>query len=1132
MKTRLTLLAVAYAALIAYGSLFPFVVDLAASGRMLDVLALHWPAHYSGADVLTNVLAYLPLGLLLVLAWRGASFSAAAVGLATLAGTAFSFSMELLQSLMPSRVPSLLDVAVNTAGTFMGAVLAAAFQPQQLPGKILARWRALWIRPGRLYDLGLCAIGLWTASQLTPFVPSLDVGNLRQGLAPLWRTLQHPERFQTGQFAVYALSIAGLAVLFRTLVNPGRRPLTVFFLFVAAVLLYKVPVVSRQLSLEAVGGMLAGAVLAGSLTALRARAAAWASAGLIAAGFAIAELASEPAGRLFAFNWVPFRGQMAHTLIGFASILESVWVATALAYLVRFATAGAAHGALGWAGGFLLTGSVFALEWNQQFLPGRVGDFTVVLLAAGAWAAVWGFTAGKAPATPPARHVWGLAGLAGLATTGAAFALVLGAPQRETRVDESKLPQLPAPEALPPVNLPRFHAAHPRLPHPSAPELAILRTQSPEWLRSVRDQAAGGGGELNAAILLEYAEPGSTDRELLHRRLMALELTWRGHEQAKPLALAYDWLYARWSEPQRAELRAKLVHGCQYLVDYIRKERLSPYNVILYNSPFQALMACSIALYGEDPRADALMAFTHDLWMNRVLPAWRQVMGRHGGWHEGGEYVGIGIGQAIYQVPAMWRAATGEDLFAREPGIRGFLDFLVYRTQPDGTHFRWGDGVFFDREVPDALALALEYGHKAAYSLKKPRDEPRPTSWPWGPLTRRAHYDPGSRQALPLAKHFDGIGMVVARSDWSAEATYVTFKAGDNYWSHVHLDQGAFTIYKGGPLAIDSGLYGPKYGADHHMNYSYQTIAHNTITVTDPADTVPAPAKGDDGRPIANDGGQRRVGSGWGVEAAPLDLAEWRAKAALYHTGRIDKLSDQDGLLTVAADITPAYTNELSGKGTFSHRTRRVERFWRVFGYDRIDDVVVVFDQVRTTNAAFRKRWLLHTLDEPHITGQGFSVVARPQSGPGRAGGRLEAKVLLPKGALINAVGGPGLDFLVDDRNYDEGGTLREALRKLRPGQAEPGAWRVELMPPSDALEDVFLVVLLPSSLEGSPLHSVRLLESDARHIVCEVAGARRTTRWRFARGANGVEVEVASGGETRHHAVPVRNSDTPPRPG
>ena len=163
------------------------------------------------------------------------------------------------------------------------------------------------------------------------------------------------------------------------------------------------------------------------------------------------------------------------------------------------------------------------------------------------------------------------------------------------------------------------------------------------------------------------------------------------------------------------------------------------------------------------------------------------------------------------------------------------------------------------------------------------------------------------------------------------------------------------------------------------MNYTYQTIAHNLVTVTDPDDTVPGPGK-EAPRPIANDGGQRRIGSGWGVEAAPLDRGEWEAKRDIYHTASMGPLLDQDGLAVAAADITPAYTNARSGEGTFSARTRRVERFWRIFGYDRIDDVVVVFDQVIATKASFRKRWMLHTLNAPTV------VSGRLQRRSGAAG--------------------------------------------------------------------------------------------------------------------------------------------------
>lgn len=700
----------------------------------------------------------------------------------------------------------------------------------------------------------------------------------------------------------------------------------------------------------------------------------------------------------------------------------------------------------------------------------------------------------------------------------------------ETRVNEAALPKLPSPEEAPDAHLPAFRHAHPRLPAPSELDYTVLRKANPGFLEEQARRAKGGSGDLNAAILLAFLEPESQDLGVLGKRLLSLEPEGRGADETKALALGYDWLYSRWSPEERRRLLQKTLDACRYEIRLIRDERLSPYNVILYNSPFQALVACAIATYGEDPAAKPVMNFTADLWLNRVLPVWRQVMGHNGGWHEGGEYVGIGIGQAIYEVPAMWRRATGEDLIAQTPGIRGFPDFLVYRTQPDGTNFRWGDGAWFDRRVPDALPLALELRHAAAYTLQAPGKAPIPSAWPWGPLTDATLINPHAADALPLSKIFDGIGLVVARSDWSPDATYVTFKAGDNYWSHSHLDQGAFTIYKGGPLAIDSGVYGPSYGSDHHMNYDYQTIAHNTITVTDPEDTVPAPGKKQP-RPIANDGGQRRVGSGWGVEAAPIDRAEWEAKRDTYHTGTLERVLAEDGLTVAVADITPAYTNSRSGEGTFSDRTRRVERFWRVFGYDRVDDVVVVFDNVIATSAAFRKRWLLHTLEAPQVTASGFSVVVPARNRPGRAGGRLDAKVLLPKHAVINSLGGRGFEFFVDDRNYAEGGKLYGLIDKLGPAQAEPGAWRIEVSPIQGAAADLFLVVLFPSLGDAPAPHRVRLLEEKDR-VGCEVVGSKRTTRWWFERERNSAEIEVLGpdGRVTRHRVDGPSSSPPAPR--
>jgi len=732
------------------------------------------------------------------------------------------------------------------------------------------------------------------------------------------------------------------------------------------------------------------------------------------------------------------------------------------------------------AAALIAAGLALLIESSKAFLTGAHPDPTNVLIAAGAAAA-----AALVP-LQVARHLRAGAGAAGAVRTArtatygaprpatvtltvlalaaltlAAAAARLRAPI-ETAADESRLPTFAHPRDLPPVELPAFRSVHPRLPHPDAADIETIGRENPRYFDLLRKRADGGKGRLDAAIRMAYVEPGSQDLDVLARRLLALEPSWRGHEQVKPLALGYDWLYSQWSPAQREALRAHTVAGCNFLIDYIREARLSPYNVILYNSPFQALVACALATWGDAPEADPVMRFTHDLWKERVLPVWRQVLGSTGGWHEGGEYVGIGIGQAVYQVPAMWRAATGEDLFAGNDGLRGLLDFLVYRRRPDGTDMRWGDAGFFNRAVPDRVALAIEYEHAPAYSLDGCPKHVQPSAWPWGPLPRKALCQPEAVRSLPLTRYFDGIGLLVARSDWSADATYVTFKAGDNYWSHSHLDQGAFTVYKGGALAIDSGLYGSRYGSDHHMNYTYQTIAHNVVTVRDPKDTVPAPGNDErPPRPIANDGGQRRIGSGWGVEPAPLDLREWQQKREIYHTATMLRVDRQDGRVIAEADLTPAYTNRLSGRGTFSHRTRRVERYTRTFAYDRDADAITIHDRLRITDADFEVRWLLHSLEKPELTADGFRITV--PAGKRRRGGTLTARVLQPAGALIRIAGGPGREFEVDGVNYDDGGRVQARARRKR--DVEPGAWRVEILPPAPTTEVEFHVVLVPRLL-------------------------------------------------------------------
>ncbi len=1117
-------LALAYGLLLSYGTLFPLEHWTTPGISPWQLMAANARRHTSWADLVTNLLVYIPLGLLLMRAlMRRRSCPACRWFLVVLAGSALSAGLEYLQAWLPGRTPSFLDLGLNALGTALGASLGILVDPAGPVAARLRRWRHAWFPADPAVDLGLAALALWALAQLSPLVPSLDLANLRQGIKPLWLTLQGDQPFTWLVFGADCAALLGLGLLYRLLQRLRHGAAPRFLSLVAAVLLLKILVVGRQLSAETVAAFGATVLLLPPLGRLNAPQARALGAVLLILAMLLEALAPGQGNTSGGFNWIPFRGHLSNDLVGIMDILAGVWPIVALAALAQLPP----RLGNGWlaASGLGLASGLFFLEWLQRNIPGRSADITDVLVAVAAWAVSWLYLVrGKRrhqaaveheSDTPPAESSrWrGPALVLGLASIGVILTAVLLLPRVQTEPSPTEAQALPPIEAAPPLDLPRFRYGHPRLPAPSQAEIAALEAANPGFIRRTLRRARGGDGPLTTVILAERLRPGSQDLAKLHQRLMALEPRWRGHQQAKPLALAYDWLHDRWSPDQRRALAGKVEEAARYIIEFIRKEKLSPYNVYLYNSPLQGLMAAALAVYGDRPSADGPMRWVAAYWKGRVLPVWRQVMGNNGGWHEGAEYVGIGIGQAVWSLPAMWRSAVGEDLIATTPGIFHFNDFLLYRTRPDGSQMRWGDGRFFDRRSPDALPLAVETGHWPTLEPRCPR-RLKPVGWPWGPLLGpddcpAQHSDP------PLTKHFDGIGLLIARSDWSDRATWISFKASDNFWSHTHLDQGSFTLYKDRPLIIDSGYYGPGYGSDHHLNYAYQSIAHNLVTVTDPEDRVPMPPKKrqDPPRPIANDGGQRRIGSGWG-RRAPLDIEEWNREREIYHTATLARYFDEDDLVVAVADLTPAYTNRMSGTGTFAHRTFRVRHYWRTFIYDRSEDVLIVEDDVISADPSFRKRALLHTLSRPEPTPDGFELTV-PAEREGESAGHLAVHVIFPRNARKSVVGGPGREFFVDGKNYDADGRIWQLVDRMRPPRPEPGRWRMEITPARPRHRDLFLTVLVPGRRTLPPL--VETLTGTGERGV-RIVGTQRTLVVRFPLDREGPLIEVRTPDSRRLH--------------
>lgn len=331
----------------------------------------------SRTDALTNVLVYLPLGLFLILSRPGLGSLRAG-----LIGCALSFVIEYLQAFVPGRVPSLLDWALNSLGTLLGAELAARL------GQI--RWRASvsLLASGPRARLGLITVGTWVAAQLFPFVPSTDIDYLKEGLRPVWHVLRGQQSFSFAPAASYALATLSLASILEECLLPSRHSRLLVPMFFFAVLLAKVPIISRQLSLEALAGVLVGLALSRRLRDSGPGAAVLFLAALGA--FAVEELRSEgpSSGAVLAFNWIPFRTHLISELIGASDILSGAWPFLALAYVVSgWRSIEPRRTTLG--GTVLVFAFVLALEWLQRFLPGRSPDVTDALIAVAAWILPW-----------------------------------------------------------------------------------------------------------------------------------------------------------------------------------------------------------------------------------------------------------------------------------------------------------------------------------------------------------------------------------------------------------------------------------------------------------------------------------------------------------------------------------------------------------------------------------------------------------------------------------------------------------------------------------------------------------------------------------------------------------------------
>ena len=112
---------------------------------------------------------------------------------------------------------------------------------------------------------------------------------------------------------------------------------------------------------------------------------------------------------------------------------------------------------------------------------------------------------------------------------------------------------------------------------------------------------------------------------------------------------------------------------------------------------------------------------------------------------------------------------------------------------------------------------------------------------------------------------------------------------------------------------------------------------------------------------------------------------------------------------------------------------------------------LVVFDRITSANANFKKTWLLHSIQEPTVDANTITILRDE----GDYAGKLVTESILPTNPTITKIGGTGYQFWVDW--IDDSNNFMVIPSN---SDDEPGAWRVEVVPSVNEVDNVFLHVM------------------------------------------------------------------------
>ncbi|HEX3251337.1 MAG TPA: heparinase II/III family protein [Pyrinomonadaceae bacterium] len=563
-------------------------------------------------------------------------------------------------------------------------------------------------------------------------------------------------------------------------------------------------------------------------------------------------------------------------------------------------------------------------------------------------------------------------------------------------------------------------------------------------------------------------------------------------------SLAFDWLYnyPGFDNELKDRVAGELLSAAEKMLQdqSLKEVQLAMYHNYTVRYLTLALFALT-AIEGHstvESRAAPLRKHARNV-LDHILDLTNFIT-PDGGYHESMDYQRITFAP-LAMMAELLRTTANSDPALRYTLFQHYTDTYLYKVLPDGTTARDDDNEFPYLQWEDNICFGYAINRfkdpYAAWLLRK-------SGWPAQPkwrvaITQFLWDDPNVTPRNPAdstsaeiarAYFFRGIGHLVMRDGFGPDSTWIQFNSGPYLGKHDHLDQNHFVIYHKGYLATESGADYTDTESPHYLNYYRRTIAHNSMLVYQTGEKF---FWAENLWPAANDGGQRMDSSRyWNTVRSREDFERTRD---LWATGHMEVTDIRDGSYVYAR-----------GNATNAYQPSKMERFTREVAYTPANNVLVIFDRVRTTDPSLRKVWLLHGVGKPVVTaaakskdvGHGGTEYPNAATFTYEDGnGRLRVHSLLPREREVVTRGGPGWEFWTPGDEFGgawgsgknwpldpaAGGPLPtdpylrkmwktfwgDDFEKLLPSNTRavvPAAWRVEVSPAKPAPEDFFLHVL------------------------------------------------------------------------